>query len=137
MRNQKGVTLIELLIVILIMVSISALAFTLFSYGTSMERAVAEENELQREARFIMETISNTVRDGNEINSKIVYSNGEIKLVSGTVLSKNVKSYTVTEQLVEGGTKKRYKVTLVLEKGDHEYKVSTEVFNDAQKRVRY
>ncbi|MGG7619359.1 prepilin-type N-terminal cleavage/methylation domain-containing protein [Bacillus coreaensis] len=137
MRNEKGVTLIELLIVILIMVSISALAFSLFSYGTNMERTVAKENELQREARFIMETISNTVRDGQEISSKIVYSNGEIKLVSGPVLSKNVKSYTVTEQLVEGGTKKRYKVILILEKDGHEYKVSTEVFNDAQKRVRY
>lgn len=137
MRNQRGVTLIELLIVILIMVSISALAFTLFSYGSKMERTVAKENELQREARFIMETISNTVRDGQEINSKIVYSNGEIKLASGAVLSKNVTTFTVTEQLVEGGTKKRYKVTLVLEKDNHEYKVSTEVFNDAQKRVRY
>lgn len=137
MRNQKGVTLIELLIVILIMVSISALAFTLFNYGSKMERTVAKENELQREARFIMETISNSVRDGEEISSKVVYSNGEIKLVSGTVLSKNVKSFTVTEQPVDGGTKKRYKVTLVLEKDDHEYKISTEVFNDAQKRVRY
>jgi prepilin-type N-terminal cleavage/methylation domain-containing protein len=136
-RNQKGVTLIELLIVILIMVSISSLAFSLLSYGTKMERTVAKENELQHEARFIMETISNTVRDGQEISSKIVYSNGEIKLVSGTVLSKNVKSYTVTEQFVDGGTKKRYKVSLILEKDAHEYKVTTEVFNDSQKRVRY
>lgn len=82
MRNQKGVTLIELLIVILIMVGISALAFSLFSYGTKMERTVAKDNELQREARFIMETISNTVRDGQEINSKIVYSNGVMRLVT-------------------------------------------------------
>jgi len=137
MRNQKGVTLIELLIVILIMVGISALAFSLFSYGTKMERTVAKDNELQREARFIMETISNTVRDGQEINSKIVYSNGVMRLVTGTILSENVKSFNIKEELVDGGTKKRYKVTLELENDDHEYKVSTEVFNDEQKRVRY
>lgn len=133
MRNQKGVTLIELLIVILIMVSISALAFSLFSYGTKMERTVSNENELQREARFIMETISNNVRDGEAIDSTIVFSNGELKLSStGSILSKHVKEYEAVE-LTDG----RYKVTLVLENGNHLYELSTEVLDNTEKRVRY
>jgi prepilin-type N-terminal cleavage/methylation domain-containing protein len=133
MRNQKGVTLIELLIVILIMVSISALAFSLFSYGTKMERTVSNENELQREARFIMESISNAVRDGETIDSTIVYSNGELKLSSNSsVLSKHVKEYKALK-LSDG----RYKVTLVLENGDQKYELSTEVLDNTGKRVRY
>lgn len=133
MNNQKGVTLIELLIVILIMVGISTLAFSLFSYGTKMERTVATENELQREARFVMETISNAVRDGESINNKIVYSNGEIKLTSnGNVLSKNVKEYKVTE--ISSG---KFKITLVLVSGTHKYEVSTEILDHTEKRVRY
>jgi prepilin-type N-terminal cleavage/methylation domain-containing protein len=133
MRNQKGVTLIELLIVILIMVSISALAFSLFSYGTKMERTVSNENELQREARFIMEIISNAVRDGEAIESKIVYSNGELKLSSnGSVLSKHVKEYKALKLSEE-----RYKVTLKLENGNHKYELSTEVLDNTEKRVRF
>lgn len=134
MKNQKGVTLIELLIVILIMVSISSLAFYLFSYGTKMERAVAIENELQREARFIMETISNSVRDGEAINNIIVYSNREIKLVSGNVLSQNVDYFQISEKDLTDGRKK-YTVLLKLEKNDHSYSMSTEVFNDSSERI--
>lgn len=134
MKNQKGVTLIELLIVILIMVSISSLAFYLFSYGTKMERAVATENELQREARFIMETISNKVRDGEDIDKIIAYSNSEIKLATGSVLSKNVKKFDVAKELLTENRKK-YTVILELEKNGHRYELSTEVFNDPAERI--
>ncbi|MGS2777289.1 prepilin-type N-terminal cleavage/methylation domain-containing protein [Robertmurraya sp. GLU-23] len=132
-NNQKGVTLIELLIVILIMVSVSGLVFALFSYGIKMESAVSKENELQREARFIMETISNAVRDGEDVRSKISFSNNELKLESN-LLSNNVKQFDFMPD-VENAS--QFKVTLVLEKDKQEYKISTKVTSNGEERVRY
>jgi prepilin-type N-terminal cleavage/methylation domain-containing protein len=133
MRNQKGVTLIELLIVILIMVSISALAFSLFSYGTKMERTVAIENELHREAHLIIETISNKVRDGEnlEINKNLTLSNKELKLNS-IVLSNHVKKFKFEPDAIDPN---QYKVELMLEMDSHEYKVSTKVLANGEERI--
>lgn len=133
MNNQKGVTLIELLIVILIMVSVSALAFSLFSYGTKMERTVAQENILQGEARFIMETISNAVRDGKDVSSKLSLSNKHLRLES-SLISSNVKKFDFFEDTANPN---QFIVTLVLENDGFEYTVSTKVSTNGEERVRY
>lgn len=138
MKNEQGLTLIELLIVLVIMVSISTLAFRLFSYGSSVERSVANDNELQREARFIMETLSKEVRDGATVSSKVTYNTSTKTLTlnsSGSILSKNVTTFDVTETALAKGQK--YVVKLVLTKGKYKYEVSTELTNDASSRIRY
>ncbi|MBM7662316.1 prepilin-type N-terminal cleavage/methylation domain-containing protein [Bacillus mesophilus] len=157
MRNQRGVTLVELLIVILIMVGVSTIGFQLFSYSTNMTKTVAAENELQREARFLLETISNVVRDGGKITedstanktiiadkldqAQIVYDSVTETLTfipSNSTLSENISSFNVTEKPISlNRTKMAYSIELVLQKDDFQFAVSTEVFNDLDKRVRY
>ncbi|MEB1807666.1 MAG: type II secretion system GspH family protein [Bacillaceae bacterium] len=64
MKNQKGVTLVELLIVILIMGVITTVAITLVSVSMKSEREVSSQNQIQREARLIMEFMTERMRDG-------------------------------------------------------------------------
>ncbi|WP_088103716.1 prepilin-type N-terminal cleavage/methylation domain-containing protein [Halalkalibacter urbisdiaboli] len=61
--NQKGVTLIELLVIIILIAAISAPIFALVSYSLKTEREVATRNDIQREARLVMEYITEKMRD--------------------------------------------------------------------------
>jgi prepilin-type N-terminal cleavage/methylation domain-containing protein len=153
-RNQKGVTLIELLVVLIIMVGISAITFKLFSYTSSLEQAVSKRNELQREAMFVMETISNAVRDGGIItpNGNQILINKEIdsametqmiynqstKLLTlssnNSVISKNVSSFDVVYPSNTNG-RTNYYLKLVLESGKYKYTISTEVFDNETERI--
>ena len=63
MRSQKGVTLVELLVVISIMGAIFVLISSLLNYSLKTEKEVAAKNEVQREARFAMEYITKQMRN--------------------------------------------------------------------------
>ncbi|MDC3416976.1 hypothetical protein NC799_08575 [Aquibacillus sp. 3ASR75-54] len=144
--------MIELLVVIVIMVVISTVVFRISSYSMKMERAVAVENELQREARFIMEQISNIVRDGGTLEivsldesditddkiivrdkngvEKLSYQYKQLKLEpGGNILSDNIDQFDVT-------TGSEVKIKLVLKDKNNQYEVSTNVTNDFNNRVR-
>ncbi|WP_428909282.1 PilW family protein [Niallia sp. Krafla_26] len=64
MNNQKGITLVELLVVITIMSFAIFVPMSLFNLSIKTEKDVRIENELQREARFVIEYITKHVRDG-------------------------------------------------------------------------
>lgn len=63
--NQKGITLVELLAVIVLMVAITAPIVSLVFYSLKTEQEVSAKNDVQREARFIMEYMTEKMRDNN------------------------------------------------------------------------
>ncbi|ARK31604.1 PilW family protein [Halalkalibacter krulwichiae] len=64
MNNQKGVTLVELLVVIALMTVITMVAVSLVSYSLKSEQVVFHKNDTQRQARFLMEYMTREMRDG-------------------------------------------------------------------------
>ena len=55
MKNQRGVTLVELLVIIVIMGAIFIPISMMLFYSLETEKEVSINNDVQREARFIME----------------------------------------------------------------------------------
>ncbi|MFV8828747.1 PilW family protein [Alkalihalobacterium sp. APHAB7] len=144
MKNQRGVTLVELLTTIVIMGIITAVIISLLQLSIKSERTVSIDNELQREARLIVEYITTKLRDDNydlveeppDSNNYVLYefvenddnqqvlkyeNNKVILLPSGNVLSENVISFR-KDYLTDG----EY-INFKLKKGNHEYEVSTKI----------
>jgi len=63
MRNQRGVTLVELLLVIVIMGAIFVPISMMLNISLKTEKEVSIKNDIQREARFIMEYMTEKMRD--------------------------------------------------------------------------
>lgn len=64
MNDQKGVTLIELMLTITLFTAVLTPLTAIVYYMLTTHRDVVHQNELQHEARFIMEHFSNKLREG-------------------------------------------------------------------------
>lgn len=64
MNNQKGVTLIELMLTITLFTAVLTPLTAIVYYMLTTQQDVVHQNELQHEARFIMEHFSNKLREG-------------------------------------------------------------------------
>ncbi|MCL7748096.1 PilW family protein [Halalkalibacter alkaliphilus] len=67
LNNERGVTLIELLVTIVIMVAVTTPIVMMVSLAMNTEREVSVQNDIQREARLIMERVTEKMRDKNVI----------------------------------------------------------------------
>lgn len=79
MRQQRGITLIELLVVLAIMGAVIAPIVAVTSYTLGTHQTVVHQNELQHEARFILEHMSNTIRQGaswDGASETLIYTQG-------------------------------------------------------------
>lgn len=85
-RNEKGVTLVELLVVLAIMGIVLApiIALTTSFLGTHAE--VMGNNQLQHEARFIVEYIQRVVNEADEWSELEKDGKGQLKLRGQIVL---------------------------------------------------
>jgi prepilin-type N-terminal cleavage/methylation domain-containing protein len=68
MNSQRGVTLIELLVTVSIMAIISIPVFMIVNNTMKVHQDTSIRNQLQHEARFITQYMSEGVRDGATIN---------------------------------------------------------------------
>lgn len=68
MNSQRGVTLIELLVTVSIMAIISIPVFMIVNNTMKVHQDTSIRNQLQHEARFITQYMSEKVRDGATIN---------------------------------------------------------------------
>ena len=68
MNNQRGVTLIEILVTITIMTTISIPVFMLVNTTLNVYHDTKIKNQLQMEANFITQYMSEKVRDKAVIN---------------------------------------------------------------------
>jgi prepilin-type N-terminal cleavage/methylation domain-containing protein len=64
MKNQRGITLVELLVTISIMVIVLTPIMTLVTLVLTTHNDVSESNELQHEARLMIEYMKQQVQDG-------------------------------------------------------------------------
>ena len=67
LKNQRGVTLIELLVIIVIMGAIFVPISMMVIYSLETEKEVSIKNDVQREARFIMEYMTEKMRNKNVV----------------------------------------------------------------------
>ena len=147
MKNQRGVTLIELLVIIVIMGAIFVPISMMLIYSLETEKEVSIKNDVQREARFIMEYVTEKMRDsnivwniyGSESKQLIDESNPSLPKVlldyqknSGSkgivikdnvVLSENITEFTVTEN---GNV---ITVKLVIEKLGFEFELQSDIIS--------
>lgn len=65
MKNEHGVTLVELLVTIAIMGAVFIPISMMVNYSLQTEKDVAVKNDVQREARIIMENITDKMRNKN------------------------------------------------------------------------
>ena len=91
MKNQKGVTLVELLVTVLIMTVILSVITSLVNVALQSEREVTIKNELQREARFMIEQVTEKMRDGNTASfdsgtNLVSFSDGNVLSVGSNVV---------------------------------------------------
>lgn len=148
MKNQRGVTLIELLVIIVIMGAIFVPISMMLIYSLETEKEVSIKNDVQREARFIMEYVTEKMRDSNIVWD--TYGSGSKELIdesnlslppllkyeknSGSkgimmkgsvVLSENIKEFTVTEN----NSKTMITIKLVIEKSGYELKLQSDIIH--------
>lgn len=143
MNNQRGVTLVELLVTLSIMVIVTTPIVTFVSLFLTTHQDVSESNELQHEARLITEYLTQKVRDGASWNGTVKklisdqrvemwYDESNRRLLRGDsgshVLSEDVETLTVQD---DG---KKLTVYLVLEKEGfgRRYELKTTIY----KRVK-
>lgn len=153
MKNQRGVTLIELLVIIVIMGAIFVPISMMLIYSLETEKEVSIKNDIQREARFIMEYVTEKMRDSNiywdtidpePVNkTRILYSFEDIGLpnkilhytknedgtgimsIEGMDVSENVKEFTVTENK----SKTMINIKLIIEKSGYELKLQSDIIH--------
>ena len=128
MKNQKGVTLVELLVTVLIMTVILSVITSLVNVALQSEREVAIKNELQREARFIIEQVTEKMRDGNTASfdsgtNQVLFSDGNVLSVGSDVVIDGSSYIRETSEI------NVYDVHLVLVHSykNMEYELNTEI----------
>jgi prepilin-type N-terminal cleavage/methylation domain-containing protein len=67
MNNQRGVTFVELLVVLLIMGAVFTPITIMLNLSLKTESEVSIKNDVQHEARFIMEYVIGEMRNSNVI----------------------------------------------------------------------
>jgi prepilin-type N-terminal cleavage/methylation domain-containing protein len=145
-RNQRGVTLIELLVTITVMGIISTPIFMLVNNTLQVHQDTSIRNQLQHEARFISQFMSEKVRDGaiidrsgstwklkkgnqtfityDEIAKKVYFKGG------ATVLSSNIVEFDVGD----GTDTEKIDVRLSLEDQGRTFNTNTTIYYDPMKR---
>jgi len=148
MNNQRGVTLVELLVTITIMGIISAPIFMLVNNTLQVHKETSIRNQLQHEARFITQYMSEKVRDGAKIeragdtwilrkdtNGKteiFIRYNDSLKTAffkdSATVLSSNILEFTVDDDTESN----KMDVRLSLQNQGQTFTTNTTIFNQSR-----
>jgi len=144
MKNQRGVTLVELLVTITIMGIISAPIFMLVNNTLQVHKETSIRNQLQHEARFITQYMSEKVRDGAAIERAgdtwtlkkgpevfIRYNNSQKSAYfkdSATVLSSNFVEFNVADDPVA----KKIDVRLSLQNQDQTFTTNTSIYYESR-----
>lgn len=153
MKDQNGVTLIELLVIILIMGIIFVPISNLVIVSIKSDKEVTVKNELQREARIIMEILTEKMRDnarwvenvpGSDIYSlkkdtdvfltyyperdaTNIIGGKMIQGYAGTILSDNI-IFNIDDIILSGSDSLSSEVHLILEKEGYETVLNSKVY---------
>lgn len=84
-RRERGTTLVELLVTISIMVVVLAPIITLVTLFLKTHSDVVEDNQLQHEARFIVEYLTNKVNEADSWNDLSWDSDQKLRLNGNVV----------------------------------------------------
>lgn len=155
MKDQRGVTLIELLVVILVMGIIFVPISNLVMISLKTEKEVSIKNDVQREARLIMEYVTEQMRDSKiewddygsgskrlinqEDSSELLdyqHPNGSSKGImkkNGVILSENIAEFSVDE---DPDNTELLNVKLIIEKSGYEIKLQSDIIHPNKKRFQ-
>lgn len=150
MENQRGITLLELLVTITILTIISTPIFLLLNNTIKVHKETIVENQLQHEARFISQFMSEKIRDGavftfvsgnwtlgkaSEIFFRYESSENKVYLSdTENALSSHVDQFTITPEPIENPVK--YHLSLRLKNQNREFELNTTLYNNANSRYR-
>lgn len=148
-KNKRGVTLVELLVTITIMTIISVPIFLLLNSTTKLHQETSIDNQLQHEARFISQYMSEKIRDGAvfiveangwqlQKDSNVLFSYDsvakEIYLADTTnSISSHVENFTVIAESVNNNPIK-YNISLILMHQDRTYQLNTTIYRNPNSR---
>jgi prepilin-type N-terminal cleavage/methylation domain-containing protein len=139
MKNQRGITLVELLVTISIMVIVVTPIMTLVSLVLTTHNDVSESNELQHEARLMIEYMTQKVQDGAswDTDTKRLMSGTRIDMwydeANRRVLRGEEGSYVFSEHVQSfdvqvDGQKVELHFVLVMGSSDSTYELKTTMY---------
>jgi hypothetical protein len=155
MKNQKGVTLVELLVIITVMGIIFVPISNMLLVSLKSEKEVSIKNDVQRETRLIMEIVTAEMRDLDiewdtyGTGSKKLTDTKDARIIleyheptsnskgimekDGVILSENIKEFTVTEDLEND----LINIKLIIQKSDFEFELQGNIIHPDIDRFRF
>ncbi len=117
MRNQQGVTLVELLGVLAIIGIIMAMIMTTMTNGSNASQRTKSKQQLQQEANYIVEVIRSEYlkKENNLIELKIEGTGYDQQLKMGTKIISSGYKYKLTEPnngKIDPAVNQKFKVEL-------------------------
>jgi len=125
MKNEKGLTLIEVLCAIAILGIIYALVSNVLINGMNSSTALVTKQQLQQEANIITETVRTAyLKNDSSMNNSIKLDNSGGSLsMNGQVISTGYE-YQITKESIDT-TEGFVKFQLTLSVGIHSYEIKT------------
>lgn len=94
MRNERGITLVELLATLVLVGIITALAISVLVNGSNASKRTAANQKIQQEANYIVEVIRNKYLENSDGIIKLEIKSGgnpEVLLMNGMKISEGYK----------------------------------------------
>lgn len=126
--NEKGVTLVEVLIVVVLIVAVLSLGYTVIHYSRTTFQTGTDRAEVQQDARLAANFIADELRNAIEINTdsgdkSIGFSNsdgdGALNVNGDKLLIDKINSITL--DVIGEGENGRAILTIFIEGNGYEY----------------
>lgn len=132
MKNERGITLIEILAVILLISTISIFLFSVLTSGVTNVKRTSTKQKLQQEGHYITEVIRNEYLKSGTSNINLVIDNNNKLLMNGNKISsgytyelKNPNNGYSAENKISISKTDNFHLLLSINEEDHFYEIDT------------
>lgn len=125
MKNERGITLVELLAVILLISIISIFLFSVLTSGVTNVKRTSTKQKLQQEGHYITEVIRNEYLDSGIASINLVVDNTKKQLrMNGNIISTDY-TYELIDPSVKFEGNGPFHLLLILKENGLSYEINT------------